>query len=768
MARRKKRKSYQDEEDFLPQLNPETKRGIIVIILFIIAVVSFLSFMDSAGVAGYYINIGLSMVFGSLKYLFAIALFGISYVLVRPSKYTTGWYNFVGIALLLLGLCGILHSFQISLENSFHAVTQGAGGGFFGFIASYPLQLYFGSMATILILIAIVLGGVLLTFHISLHSIFDKKALAGKLAHLKNPEKHLGEDEYEERDEETEEDEEAAPAFSFTRSKLKPGETAAPTIKSKKIKTDLPITLLDKKFEKPRSGDVGLAKERIQKTLENFNIPVEMGDISVGPTVTQYTLKPSDGVKLSKIVALNNDLALALAAHPIRIEAPIPGKSLVGIEVPNQKIATIHLRELLETQAFKKRQSNLTMTIGKDVAGKCWTANLKKMPHLLLAGATGSGKSMCLQAMLIAFLYQNNPETLRLILIDPKRVELTAYNGIPHLLTPVITDVTKTINALRWSITEMDRRFDVLAKSHKRNIDSYNLTATEKLPYIVIMIDELADLMVAAAAEVEACIIRLTQMARAVGIHLVVATQRPSVDVITGLIKANIPTRIAFSVASLVDSRTILDSAGAEKLMGKGDMLYMSPQTSKPKRLQGSYVSEAEIKRVAKFLKDLSGEPEYQEEILEKQSTPSNFDFSSGSRGGADEDALLPDAKEVIVQAGKASASLLQRRLRVGYARAARLIDLLEDQGIVGPADGAKPRDVLISSLEELSSSQVFQDTAQKEPPTPSDVIPTEMEGSTWKEEVEDEVPRLDPSDLARDDIDENEKLLAELEKDSL
>jgi len=373
------------------------------------------------------------------------------------------------------------------------------------------------------------------------------------------------------------------------------------------------------------------------------------------------------------------------------------------------------LRELLEYPDFKRRDSSLTVALGKDVSGKPSFANLQKMPHLLIAGATGSGKSMGIQSMIISFLYQNSPETLRLILVDPKRVEFSSYNGIPHLLTPVITDVTKTVNALRWAISEMDRRFDILAKNHKRNIDSYNLTAAEKMPYIVIVIDELADLMVAAAAEVEACIIRLTQMARAVGIHMIIATQRPSVDVITGLIKANVPTRIAYSVASLVDSRTIIDNSGAEKLMGKGDMLFMSQDLSKPRRLQGAFISDDEIKRVAKFLKDACGnEANYQEEILEKHGSPSSFEFYQ-SGGNGDGDPLLSDAKEVVVQAGRASASLLQRRLRVGYARAARLIDLLENEGIVGPADGAKPRDILVNSLEEMSSHKIYSEILEQQ-----------------------------------------------------
>ena len=418
-----------------------------------------------------------------------------------------------------------------------------------------------------------------------------------------------------------------------------------------------------------------------------------MGEVSVGPTVTQYTLRPAEGVKLSQITTLHNDLALALAAHPIRIEAPIPGKSLVGIEVPNRSIAVVTLREILEDQTFKNRVSNLTIVLGKDVAGKSYLADLDKMPHLLIAGATGSGKTVCLNSIIVSLLYQNSPQELKFILVDPKRVELTVYENIPHLLTPVVTDPHKTINALKWSISEMDRRFELLSQTGKRDIREYNKEAEDKLPYLVIIVDELADLMMAAPTEVEACIIRLAQMARAVGIHLIMATQRPSVDIITGLIKANITSRIAFSVASSVDSRTILDTTGADKLLGRGDMLYISAQLSKPVRLQGAFVSDKSIKALVKHLK-AQAKPEYLADVTERKAIGLGIDSS------LEEDELLPQAKEIIWQANKASASLLQRRLRVGYARAARLLDLLEEEGIIGPADGAKPREIFKTKEE--------------------------------------------------------------------
>ena len=424
-------------------------------------------------------------------------------------------------------------------------------------------------------------------------------------------------------------------------------------------------------------------------------------NIRVGPTVTQYAVRPAKGVKLSKMTGLSNNLALNLAAHPIRIEAPIPGKALVGIEVPNERVARVTLKELLTSKPFRERAHNMMLALGIDVSGKTWFADLPRLPHLLIAGATGSGKTVCINTTLISLLYQNTAETLRMILVDPKRVELTHYDGIPHLLSPVITNTKQTVNALKWTIGEMERRFDVLSKAGNRDIHSYNQKhPNTRLPHIVFVIDELADLMATAANVVEPGIIRLAQMARAVGIHLILATQRPSVDVITGLMKANIPGRIAFSVASLIDSRTILDAPGAEKLLGRGDMLLQMAELSKPVRIQGAFVSEEELQAVTQYLKSGKG-PAYDETILDKQ--------SSGAAAGTlnlfggpsdDQDPMYGEAKQALVEAGKASASFLQRKLKIGYARAARILDELEAAGIIGPADGAKPRDILTTETD--------------------------------------------------------------------
>jgi S-DNA-T family DNA segregation ATPase FtsK/SpoIIIE len=463
-----------------------------------------------------------------------------------------------------------------------------------------------------------------------------------------------------------------------------------------------PLDLLRGDQGKPSSGDIRANANIIKRTLENFNIDVEMGEVSIGPTVTQYTLKPAQGVKLSRITALQNDLSLSLAAHPIRIEAPIPGKSLVGVEVPNRSAALVGLRSLFEHSFFQENPSPLLLALGRDVAGNPVFADLTKMPHLLISGATGSGKSVCMHSLITSFFYRNAPDSLRFIMVDPKRVELSVYNDVAHLLTPVITDPKKTIQALRWATKEMDRRYDMLSERRTRDIASYNADVEkngegEKIPYLVIVIDELADLMAVFPREVENSIIRLAQMARAVGIHLIVATQRPSVDVITGLIKANITSRIAFQVASQVDSRTVLDMAGAEKLLGNGDMLFLAGDTAKPRRIQGAFVSEQEVKRVVAFLCEEGGRPEYEDALIRSAAGDAALDDHVPE---GDDDPLYEDARELVVQAGKASTSYLQRRLRVGYARAARLIDLLEERNVIGPGEGAKPRDVLIKTAD--------------------------------------------------------------------
>lgn len=482
------------------------------------------------------------------------------------------------------------------------------------------------------------------------------------------------------------------------------------------------IDLLEKKQSPADAGDVQQNAQIIKDTLAEFNISVEMEGANIGPKVTQYTLRPPSGVKLTKITQLETNIALNLAAQSLRIEAPIPGQKAVGIEVPNRKAADVRLHSILTSKQWNHSHEPLGFAIGKDISGEAVVGELNKMPHLLIAGQTGSGKSVMINTLLTSLLYRNSPSEMKLILVDPKQVEMAPYEDIPHLITPVINEPEKTISALKWAVNEMERRYKLLAEHKVRDIKSYNhmvqngrtkiVVQDEEgheqqhengaMPYIVIVIDELADLMMVAARDVEALIVRLAQKARAVGIHLVLATQRPSVDVITGLIKANIPARIAFTVASQIDSRTILDQIGAEKLLGQGDMLITTATMPKPKRIQGAWVTDEEVIKITDHLR-MQSPPQYNDEVVSQPVQLNGkggivMDFDSNHGG----DDMFKDAVRVVVESGKASASLLQRRLRVGYARAARLIEEMEEQGIIGPADGARPRDVLVSSLDEV------------------------------------------------------------------
>ena len=461
-----------------------------------------------------------------------------------------------------------------------------------------------------------------------------------------------------------------------------------------------PLDLLKSSTEKPTTGDLRANANIIKRTLESFGMPVDMGEINIGPKVTRYTLKPAEGIKLSRITALSQDLALALATHPIRIEAPIPGKSLIGIEVPNKAAALVRLGSLMLYPEFQS-SGPLGFCLGRNVSGEPVFANIAKMPHLMVAGATGSGKSITIHSILISLLYKNSPQTLKLILIDPKRVELSIYGMLPHLATPVITENKKAINVLRWAITEMDRRYDILLKAGRRDIGTYNESNPEEaIPYLLIVVDELADLMSSYGRDVESSIVRLAQMARATGIHLILSTQRPSVEIITGLIKANITSRIALQVASQIDSRTILDTSGAEKLLGGGDLLFISSELSKPKRIQSAYLTEEEVNKVTKFIIENNDLEEAESEEINLNNNQQPADVLDGFEGeSADDDKLYEEAVVTIRDAGKASASFLQRRLKVGYARAARLLDMMEENGLIGPGEGAKAREVFTENF---------------------------------------------------------------------
>jgi len=472
-----------------------------------------------------------------------------------------------------------------------------------------------------------------------------------------------------------------------------------------------PLSLLSESVGgKADRGDVKSNAAVIEKTLEAFGITAKVVEVNLGPAVTQYALEVAIGTKLSKISALGSDLALALAAPTgqIRIEAPIPGRALVGIELPNRAPEFVSLRRMLESEVMKRNPSKLTVALGLDVGGNPVVADIGRMPHVLIAGATGSGKSVCINAFIASILFRASPAEVKFIMVDPKRVELTAYNGIPHLLTPVIVEPQKVLSALRWSMAEMDRRYKMFAEVGARNIDAYNeMSGFQALPYIIIVVDELADIMMLAQVEAEDAITRLAQMARATGIHLVLSTQRPSVNVLTGLIKANVPTRVSFAVSSMVDSRVIIDQPGGEKLLGRGDMLYIPPDQAKPTRIQGAFVSDREIHGLIDFLKKQGVVPQYTQEVTTMPGANRGGRGSSFiSPNGEDRDQLFEESVRIIIQFNNASASFLQRKLSVGYARAARILDELQQAGIVGPAVGAKPREILIRNPEEYFANE--------------------------------------------------------------
>ncbi|MFH1180973.1 MAG: DNA translocase FtsK [bacterium] len=689
----------------------KTKKQIGGIIMFLLAAVVALSFFDQAGIAGQMVFRGLHLLFGNAIFFLPLILIvgGLVFFATPYKKFL--WAIILGTLLLIFGIANLFAILKPGLNY----------GGYLGYLAR-PFLGLFGFWVTLIIFASVVIVGAVIFRQLiskqtkrqprqpEQESGLDKPFESKKPSFLKRifmPTFKVEEIEEAQKQKEPKQE-------ILQRVQAKEKETAS--IRDEAKYELPPLDLLDGDKGSPTPGDIRVNSAIIKKTLENFSIPVEMSQVNIGPTVTQYTLKPADGIKLSKITTLANDLSLALASHPIRIEAPIPGKSLVGIELPNKVRAQVRLRDLIASLQFQNSSANLNLCLGRDVSGSPIYADLAKMPHFLVAGSTGSGKTIFLNSIIISLLYRNSPEKLRFILIDPKRVEFPVYNELPHLLCPVILDSQKTINVLKWLISEMERRFEVLSSERTRDIIGYNELAQKNkkqpLPYIVTIIDELADLMMARGKEVEAYVVRLAQMARAVGIHLVVATQRPSVEVITGLIKANITARVTFQVASQVDSRTILDMAGAEKLLGLGDLLFISAEVAKPKRIQGAYLSEKEVKRVVEFIasnfKAKMERVEIDGSVLENDGLMDNLtqalemppakegDFSTG------DDPIYEQARKLVIEAKRASASLLQRRLRIGYARAARLIDIMEEKGVVGPAEGAKPRVVFVSAEQVL------------------------------------------------------------------
>jgi DNA segregation ATPase FtsK/SpoIIIE, S-DNA-T family len=705
-------------------LSPDAQREISAVVL---AAVALLLFLGAFGVGGAFVTglfHGVREGVGYAAFLTPLVAGALAWMLFQSEKHAVRGLNYFGFGLVLVGMSTLL-AVSIAQASAQATAQAGNGGGLIGFGLAGAMLQVLNRVASSIVLVAVVAIGLILGAQVNLGALM-KALLAGF-----TKEKSEGDEPAEDAAGELNlkvNDNSGAPAgivsnalpirgpldLGSRKPMMGPAGAAAVapvdaphalTANSEEAWTAPSLDLLQATSSKADAGDVKHNARVIQQTLESFGIAVTMGEVNVGPTVTQYTFTPPAGVKLTKITGLDTNLALSLAAHPIRIEAPIPGKSAVGVELPNKAIATVRLRDVLSAPEVTSQKTPLTFVLGRDVSGTPMTADLAKMPHMMIAGATGSGKSVMINALLTSLLYRNSPEEMKLILVDPKRVELGLYNDIPHLLTPVIVEPEKCISALKWSVAEMERRYKLLAEQGNRNIVEYNGAHKEDaMPYIVIVIDELADLMVMAAAEVEGLIVRLAQMARAVGIHLVLATQRPSVDVITGIIKANIPARLAFSVASQIDSRTILDQMGAEKLLGKGDMLFVSPEMIKPRRIQGVFVDEKETKAVTDYLRSVRP-PSYNEDVLAQKVSIGGKSVGGGGDMGEPDDDMFDEAAEAVFRAGKASASMLQRRLRIGYARAARLLDLLEERGIIGPADGARPRDVLISSLDQVHGS---------------------------------------------------------------
>ena len=762
---RKKKAPVKPEEDegFTLEdiLGSDAKRSIVAVFLFALSLLFLLAFFGIAGVLGEWLNAGLGMLLGYGKWLFPLVLIAAGVMFLKRRTTTLAdAVRFIGLSFGFFALLGLIHLYSgEGTTELLHIAEEGEGGGFIGFGFASLLGSFTGTIAATILLIAFFAIGMIAAFNVSLIHFIEH--LQGKLRPkdkgledelqpedgslppvpseestlivppvpdaLPTPEVMLADtaesvleanniksigfpgEEAPAHDEQTgERDEEMVTVPAFVRSRKA-------ARRRSRVHWELPsVDLLESTMGQGMGGDTERNKHIIQSTLRHFGVEVDPGEVRVGPTVTQYTFRPAIGVKLSRITALSNDLALALAAQAIRIEAPIPGQALIGIEVPNKSVATVRLKALMESREFRDRKSSLTLALGQDVSGKHILADLRRMPHVLIAGRTGSGKSICINTFLLSLLYQNSPEDLQLILVDPKRVELSTYRGIPHLKTDVIVDMKKVVNVLRWAVGEMEHRYKVLEEVHARDIVGYRermMQGEEKmtvdpdtnkvskeplqnLPYLVIVIDEVADLMSQYGKEVEAVINRLAAKSRAIGIHLVLATQRPEATVITGLIKANIPTRIAFQLKSQIDSRTILDTGGAEKLLGNGDMLYASSEGSDTKRIQGVFVSDDEIKRVTAFLRKQKaelGEDEIGEDFGGEEETKDDITVAMDALDeGGKQDDMYDRAKDIIVSTGKASTTSLQTALGIGYPRAARLMHLMEENGVVGMVDGKK------------------------------------------------------------------------------
>lgn len=718
-------------------VSSEALRGVVAIFFFAVSGFLVLAALGIGGTVGASLYAGLSWLLGFGYLLLPLSLVMLAVLIFRSLERSFSWVHVVSMAIFLFSGLGLI------------SIAYPQGGGVLGEAIASPIVSAVDTVATVIFLLSFIVMAIIVAFDVNLAAV-----LAWFKSLLAPADFEAGEREPVSLDdvpvtgmaEDTEHEEVSVPLLEVKKEKepeikkfsdrVSENEGGFPIIAATgSAYNPPPPSLLAKNKGKPEVGDVKANMNIIKRTLQNFGIQVEMDEASIGPTVTRYSMKPAEGVRLAKIVALQSNLELALAASPVRIEAPIPGKSLVGIEVPNIARTTLGMGPLVSDDGFTNTDKALLIALGRTITGAPQYADLARMPHLLIAGTTGSGKSVTIHDVIISLLYRCGPERLRFIMVDPKRVELTLYNPIPHLLTPVVTDAKKAILALKWLGKEMERRYNILETERVRDIASYHENilkpALEKgpvdgkpmpeaMPYIVLIIDELADIMTAYPRELEGGIVRLAQMSRAVGIHLILSTQRPSVKVITGLIKANIPARLALQVSSQIDSRTILDMGGAESLLGAGDTLFLSGEMSKPVRVQAPYITEAEVKSIVNYI------ARHNEATL-----PAEMEMSGAERvaGGFDPilaametsedegDPLYPEAKRTVLEAGKASTSYLQRKLGVGYARAAKLIDLLEERGVVGPADGAKPREVIgAGNADELAREPVATDEYSDDP----------------------------------------------------
>lgn len=709
----KRKNSKADKE--APKQQNYFWRQVVAFVLIIVALFTLMGGFGWGGALPVKLFTWAAWTFGFIAYLLPLVVLFWAWAKLKNEKHKIPLSKLFSSLFFLLSLSGMVHVF-VDREDSAAIASEGYYGGQVGHWASGALLNFFSSMTALVTFFVLAWIAFMVMFGIA------PKNMLKRIINLfrRNQQKDTDFNSLNGSRETNFQIHEGVPVVHHDKqkddkplrigglkqsAKLAPIEDHAALTATSDPNWKFPtINLLNQKQDKADPGDTKARAEIIKSTLAGFGIEVEMEGANVGPRVTQYTLLPSSGQKLSKITSHEQDIAYELAATNIRIEAPIPGKRAVGIEVPNKQSATVRMASIINSPEWAAYNKPLTFAVGKDISGKPVIASLEKMPHILIAGQTNSGKSVMINDLLVSLLFRNSPSDLKLILIDPKQVELMPYFDIPHLLTPVITDVEKCVSALKWSVAEMERRLRTFADEGRRNISEYNSDKKEtRMPYIVIVIDEMADFMMAAGRDLEALIARIAQKARAAGIHLVLATQRPSVNVITGLIKANVPSRIAFTVFSLVDSRVIIDQSGAEKLLGAGDMLYVTTDIPKPIRLQGALIETDETKKVTEFLRQ-QREPQYNDEVV---SMPVQLSGGRGSMvpenyGSSADDDMWHDAVRVVIENGKASTSLLQRRLRIGYGRASRMIDEMEERGIVGPADGARPREILVRDIGEV------------------------------------------------------------------